>query len=132
MVDDAEWLETGSLGTHRFALDEFMDAHDVFRRPGDTGAVKVVLTNEAEPPRRFTGRRVRWPCRRLDRQLTMNVTDRREVAMGDIEVGDEGSNVNSAVNEWAARDAEQRDGPARIVESPTRWPVAVARRPATI
>ena len=30
--------------THRFALDEFMEAYDVFARAGDTGALKVVLT----------------------------------------------------------------------------------------
>ena len=30
--------------THHFALDEFMQAYDVFARAGDTGALKVVLT----------------------------------------------------------------------------------------
>ena len=30
--------------THHFALDEFMEAYDVFSRAGDTGALKVVLT----------------------------------------------------------------------------------------
>jgi alcohol dehydrogenase len=30
--------------THHFALDEFMEAYDVFSRAADTGALKVVLT----------------------------------------------------------------------------------------
>lgn len=30
--------------THHFELDEFMTAYDVFRRAGETGALKVVLT----------------------------------------------------------------------------------------
>lgn len=30
--------------THRFALNEFMDAYDQFSRPQETGALKVVLT----------------------------------------------------------------------------------------
>jgi threonine dehydrogenase-like Zn-dependent dehydrogenase len=29
--------------THRFALDEFDEAYDVFARAGETGALKVVL-----------------------------------------------------------------------------------------
>jgi alcohol dehydrogenase len=33
--------------THHFALEEFMDAYDVFGRPGETGALKVVLTRAA-------------------------------------------------------------------------------------
>lgn len=33
--------------THHFALDEFMDAYDVFARAGETGALKVVLTRAA-------------------------------------------------------------------------------------
>lgn len=37
-------LDTGRLITHRFALGEFMDAYDVFARPSETGALKVVLT----------------------------------------------------------------------------------------
>jgi alcohol dehydrogenase len=37
-------LDPGRLVTHRFALGEFLDAYDVFARPGDTGALKVVLT----------------------------------------------------------------------------------------
>jgi len=43
----AHQLETASLVTHRFALDDFMDAYDVFSRAGDTGALKVVLINAA-------------------------------------------------------------------------------------
>jgi alcohol dehydrogenase len=30
--------------THRFALEEIMAAYDVFSRPAETGALKVVLT----------------------------------------------------------------------------------------
>jgi alcohol dehydrogenase len=30
--------------THHFGLDEFPTAYDVFRRAGETGALKVVLT----------------------------------------------------------------------------------------
>src|SRR5690348_6494306 len=30
--------------THHFAMDEFMDAYDVFARAGETGALKVVIT----------------------------------------------------------------------------------------
>ena len=33
--------------THHFALDEFMEAYDVFGRAADTGALKVVLINAA-------------------------------------------------------------------------------------
>lgn len=32
--------------THRFALDEFEEAYDVFSRAGETGALKVVLARE--------------------------------------------------------------------------------------
>ena len=38
-------LEVGGFITHLFAMDEFMDAYDVFARSADTGALKVVLTN---------------------------------------------------------------------------------------
>ena len=31
--------------THHFALDQFVEAYDVFARAGDTGALKVVLSN---------------------------------------------------------------------------------------
>jgi alcohol dehydrogenase len=37
-------LDTGEIITHRFALDDIMEAYDVFSRPADTGALKVVLT----------------------------------------------------------------------------------------
>jgi alcohol dehydrogenase len=37
-------LDTGHMVTHRFALDEIMDAYDVFSRPAQTGALKVVLS----------------------------------------------------------------------------------------
>ncbi len=37
-------LDTTRFVTHRFALDEMMDAYDVFGRAADTGALKVVLT----------------------------------------------------------------------------------------
>lgn len=37
-------LDTGPMITHRFALDEFETAYDVFGRPADTGALKVLLT----------------------------------------------------------------------------------------
>jgi len=37
-------LDVGKFVTHRFALDEFMKAYDVFARAADTGALKVVLT----------------------------------------------------------------------------------------
>ena len=30
--------------THRFALDDFMDAYEVFGNAADTGALKVVLS----------------------------------------------------------------------------------------
>ena len=37
-------LDVGKFVTHRFALDDFMKAYDVFARAADTGALKVVLT----------------------------------------------------------------------------------------
>jgi len=37
-------LDTGQIVTHRFALDEIMNAYDVFARPAETGALKVVLS----------------------------------------------------------------------------------------
>lgn len=37
-------LDVGDMVTHRFRLDEFMEAYDVFADPGRTGALKVVLT----------------------------------------------------------------------------------------
>jgi alcohol dehydrogenase len=36
--------DVSSFITHRFPLDQFMDAYDVFSRASDTGALKVVLT----------------------------------------------------------------------------------------
>ena len=37
-------VDAGRFITHHFALDEFMEAYDVFARAADTGALKVVLT----------------------------------------------------------------------------------------
>jgi alcohol dehydrogenase len=37
-------LDAGRFVTHRFTLDQFDDAYDVFTRASDTGALKVVLT----------------------------------------------------------------------------------------
>jgi alcohol dehydrogenase len=37
-------LDTGRFVTHRFAMNEFMDAYDVFSRASESGALKVVLT----------------------------------------------------------------------------------------
>ncbi|MFP4511755.1 MAG: zinc-dependent alcohol dehydrogenase family protein [Acidimicrobiales bacterium] len=37
-------VDPGQFVTHRFALDDFMEAYDVFERAGETGALKVVLT----------------------------------------------------------------------------------------
>ncbi|MCI4676183.1 zinc-dependent alcohol dehydrogenase family protein [Candidatus Mycolicibacterium alkanivorans] len=37
-------LDTASMITHRFVLDEFDTAYDVFARPADTAALKVLLT----------------------------------------------------------------------------------------
>jgi alcohol dehydrogenase len=37
-------LDTSHMVTHHFALDEIMDAYDVFSRPAMTGALKVVLS----------------------------------------------------------------------------------------
>jgi len=37
-------LDAARFVTHRFSLDQFMEAYDVFERAGDTGALKVVLT----------------------------------------------------------------------------------------
>jgi alcohol dehydrogenase len=36
-------LDASRFATHHFALDQFMDAYDVFARAGETGALKVVL-----------------------------------------------------------------------------------------
>jgi alcohol dehydrogenase len=40
----ARQVESGRFITHRFALEEFVEAYDVFSRAGETGALKVVLT----------------------------------------------------------------------------------------
>ena len=37
-------LDVSRFATHHFALDQFMDAYDVFARAGETGALKVVVT----------------------------------------------------------------------------------------
>jgi len=37
-------IDAGRFVTHRFALEEFGKAYDVFARSGDTGALKVVLS----------------------------------------------------------------------------------------
>jgi alcohol dehydrogenase len=39
-------LDAARFVTRRFALDEFMEAYDVFARAGDTGALKVVLSRD--------------------------------------------------------------------------------------
>jgi alcohol dehydrogenase len=36
-------LDAGRFVTHHFALDDFVEAYDVFARAGETGALKVVL-----------------------------------------------------------------------------------------
>jgi alcohol dehydrogenase len=40
-------IDAGRFVTHRFALDEFDQAYDVFARPAETGALKVVLSRSA-------------------------------------------------------------------------------------
>ena len=40
-------IDAGRFVTHRFALDEFDQAYDVFARAADTGALKVVLNRTA-------------------------------------------------------------------------------------
>jgi alcohol dehydrogenase len=37
-------LDSTAMITHRFAMDEFEAAYDVFGRPAETGALKVLLT----------------------------------------------------------------------------------------
>ena len=37
-------VDAAKFVTHHFALDEFVEAYDVFSRAGETGALKVVLT----------------------------------------------------------------------------------------
>ena len=40
----SQQLDAGRFVTHHFTLDQFEEAYDVFARAGDTGALKVVLT----------------------------------------------------------------------------------------
>ncbi len=40
----ARQIEAARFITHRFELDEFLSAYDVFGRAGETGALKVVLS----------------------------------------------------------------------------------------
>lgn len=42
-------LDTTAMITHRFGLDEFEAAYDVFGKPSVTGALKVVLTRSSGP-----------------------------------------------------------------------------------
>ncbi|WFE40532.1 zinc-dependent alcohol dehydrogenase family protein [Micromonospora sp. WMMD998] len=37
-------LDTAHMVTHRYTLDQIIEAYDVFARPAETGALKVVLT----------------------------------------------------------------------------------------
>jgi alcohol dehydrogenase len=39
-------LETGRFVTHHFAIDDILEAYDVFGSPADTGALKVVMTGK--------------------------------------------------------------------------------------
>ena len=39
-------LDTSAMITHRFRLDEFDAAYDVFSRAAETGALKVLLRNQ--------------------------------------------------------------------------------------
>lgn len=41
---NSQTLDTSRFVTHRFALDEMVEAYDVFGRAADTGALKVLLT----------------------------------------------------------------------------------------
>jgi len=40
-------IDAGRFVTHHFTLDEFDRAYDVFARPAETGALKVVLSRTA-------------------------------------------------------------------------------------
>jgi alcohol dehydrogenase len=40
-------IDAGRFVTHRFALAEFGKAYDVFARPAETGALKVILSRSA-------------------------------------------------------------------------------------
>jgi alcohol dehydrogenase len=37
-------LEVGKVITHRFGFNDFDEAYEVFSHPGDSGALKVVLS----------------------------------------------------------------------------------------
>ena len=39
-------LDVASLVTHRFRMDDFLDAYEVFADPARTGALKVLVTAE--------------------------------------------------------------------------------------
>jgi alcohol dehydrogenase len=41
-------LSTAQMVTHRFGLDDIMDAYDTFSRPAETGALKVVLSRSGK------------------------------------------------------------------------------------
>jgi len=43
-------LETSAMITHRFGLDEFEAAYDVFANAAETGALKVLLTAALTSP----------------------------------------------------------------------------------
>ena len=47
MLTDGQ-LDPTPIVTHRFALDDMLGAYDVFSRPGETGALKVVLSRVQE------------------------------------------------------------------------------------
>jgi alcohol dehydrogenase len=41
-------LQPGKLVTHRFALDDVMEAYDTFGNAAKEGALKVILKNQRE------------------------------------------------------------------------------------
>ena len=43
----SQQVDAGRFITHRFTMDEFDQAYDVFARPGDTGALKVLLSRSS-------------------------------------------------------------------------------------
>ena len=40
-------IDPAPLVTHRFGLEDMMEAYDVFSRPSETGALKVLLERSA-------------------------------------------------------------------------------------
>lgn len=50
-------LDVGPLVTHRFGMDDFLEAYDVFTNAGDTSAIKVTLAQQPVPelPRHDVG-----------------------------------------------------------------------------